>query len=461
MILTILLAGLIVIGTSAPAFGAQLATTINPNNAESPFKMSYLKTIFIEYPDGGVLFDALSTSQWIVSGTADSTNPGVQELMSNLNNGIQSDGSQARISDLNVIYEFQLKGRSIQTSIDYRVVLEGTLTDYIITEDSQKQLVDLGWRGLTTTSPIQINGIEINIPLGVLETEEPLLYNTFVGTEAESVLNRELINADFILEQPLTNWHFLFDPTGINADASTFGLDASIAGFVVSSWTMGESSIREGRQVERVYEAEVMADELYIIRSVQSTDTANLSSIGFGALDLLDGVEIIGVTTTPPADYMTTSTGGFPIMIIYGMAGLAAVGGIGFFIISSRSMKNQAQGQQGIDPSNLVGYQTSASSGGYQTNRGEAHLKDDTGYNQTRSVYEDMQKETLPQETLPEEIVSTQTMPSAGEDDAACGCAASAEIGSECDCEMQGSCLCDATCQCNADVCKEHVHEMS
>ena len=460
IILTILLAGLIVIGTSAPAWGAQLDTRINPNNAESPFKMSYLKTIFIEYPDGGVLFDALSTSQWIVSGTADSTNPGVQELMSNLNNGIQSDGSQARISDLNVIYEFQLKGRSIQTSIDYRVVLEGTITDYIITEDSQKQLVDLGWRGLTTTSPIQINGIEINIPLGVLETEEPLLYNTFVGTEAEFVLNRELINADFILEQPLTNWHFLFDPTGINADASTFGLDASIAGFVVSSWTMGESSIREGRQVERVYEAEVMADELYIIRSVQSTDTANLSSIGFGALDLLDGVEIIGVTPTPPADYMTTSTGGFPIMIIYGMAGLAAVGGIGFFIISSRSMKNQAQGQQGIDPSNLVGYQTSASSGGYQTNRGEAHLKDDTDYNQTRSVYEDMQKETLPQETLPEEIVSTQTMPSAGEDDAACGCAASAEIGSECDCEMQGSCLCDATCQCNAIVCKEPAHKL-
>ena len=455
IILTILLAGLIVVGTSAPAWGAQLDTRINPNNDESPFKMSYLKTVFIEYPNGGVLFDTLSNSQWVVSGIADSTNPGVQELMANLNSGIQSDGSQARISDLNVTYEFQLKGRSIQTSIDYRVVLEGTLTDYIITEDSQKKLVDLGWRGLTTTSPITIDGIEINLPLGVLETQEPILYNTFVGTEAESVLSRELINADFILEQPLTNWHFLFDPTGINADASTFGLDDSIAGFVVSSWTMGESSIREGRQVERIYEAEVMADETYTVRSVQSTDTANLSSIGFGALDVLDGVEIIGVTPTPPDDYMTTSTGGFPIMIIYGMAGLAAVGGIGFFIVSSRSMKNQAQGQQGIDPNNLVGYQTSASSGGYQTNRGEAHLKDDTDYAQTRSVYEDTPQETVPQETVPE-----QTMPSSGED-AACGCAASVEIGTECDCEMHGSCLCDATCQCNADICKEQVREMS
>ena len=460
MILTILLAGLIVVGTSAPAWGAQLDTRINPNNDESPFKMSYLKTVFIEYPNGGVLFDTLSNSQWVVSGIADSSNPGVQELMANLNSGIQSDGSQARISDLNVTYEFQLKGRSIQTSIDYRVVLEGTLTDYIITEDSQKKLVDLGWRGLTTTSPITIDGIEINLPLGVLETQEPILYNTFVGTEAESVLSRELINADFILEQPLTNWHFLFDPTGINADASTFGLDDSIAGFVVSSWTMGESSIREGRQVERIYEAEVMADETYTVRSVQSTDTANLSSIGFGALDVLDGVEIIGVTPTPPDDYMTTSTGGFPIMIIYGMAGLAAVGGIGFFIVSSRSMKNQAQGQQGIDPNNLVGYQTSASSGGYQTNRGEAHLKDDTDYAQTRSVYEDTPQETVPQETVPQETVPEQTMPSSGED-AACGCAASVEIGTECDCEMHGSCLCDATCQCNADICKEQVREMS
>jgi len=459
VILTVLLAGLIVIGSSAPAWGAQLDVRINPNNAESPFKMSYLKTVFIEYPNGGVLFDTLNGAEWKTAGQADATDPGVQKLMMELNEGIQQDGSQGQVSDLNVLYEFQLKGRTLQTSIDYRVVLEGTITDYIITEDSQKKLVDLGWRGLSTTDSIVIDGVEINIPLDTLKTEEPIIYNTFVNTEAENVLNRELINADFILEQPLTNWHFLFDPTGINADASTFGLDDQIAGFVVSSWTMGESSIREGRQVERVFEAEVMSDQAYTVRSVQSTDTANLFLIGFGALDILDGIEIAGVTPTPPEDYMTTSTGDFPVMIIYGMAGLAAVAGIGFFFISSRSMKNQAQGQQGIDPSNLVGYQTSASSGGYQTNRGEAQLKSDADYNQTRSVYEES-AEVTPQETTPQETVPEQTTPSTTEE-AACGCAASAEIGTECDCAMHGSCLCDATCRCNADICKEYVNEMS
>ncbi len=46
--------------------------------------MSYLKTVFIEYPNGGDLFDALGGTQWKTAGTADATNPGVQKLMMNL-----------------------------------------------------------------------------------------------------------------------------------------------------------------------------------------------------------------------------------------------------------------------------------------------------------------------------------------------------------------------------------------
>ncbi|HJJ22397.1 MAG TPA: hypothetical protein OQH54_01585 [Nitrosopumilus sp.] len=449
MILTVLLAGLIIIGTSTPVWAAQLDARINPNNDSSPFSVNYQKTVFIEYPNGGNLFDELRGKEWTVSGTADSSNPGVQELIGALNRGIADDGSQARISDLNVSYDFHLKARNINTSVDYRVLIEGTLIDYVITKDTQRTLIDLGWRGLTADGDVVIDDVEINIPINLLRDQEPAVYTFLVGTKAEEVLSRNLINAEYILAQPLTNWHFLFDPTGINVDAGTFGLDKSISGFVVSSWTMGESSLREGRQVERVFEAEIVSDQKYVIRSVQSSDQANLAIIGFGALDVLDGLEIAGVTPTSPAGYATTSTGGFPIMIVYGMAGMAAIAGIGFFIFSSRSLKKEAQGQQGIDPSRLVGYTTSSSSGGYQTNRGEAQLIDDTDYQQTRSVYEETQQHRPPQTSIP----TAQ--------EAACGCAASAEIGSECDCEMQGSCLCDGSCKCNAKICKEQAHSMS
>ena len=341
VLLTVLLAGILVIGTSSSAWAAQMDARVNPNSEESFFKINYQKTVFIEYPDGGLLFDELHLKEWTVEGTVDATNPGVQDLMNALNSKIASDGSQATVSDLNVTYDIHLKGRSINTSIDYKVILEGTITDYIISKDQTKTLVDMGWRGLTATEEIVIDGVGINHPISVLIDKEPIVYDILKGNEAEVILSKNLIDANYILEQPMTNWHFLFDPTGINVDAGTFGLDESIAGFVVSHWTMGESSLREGRQVERTFEAEVSADRNYVIRSVQSADAANLSAIGFGALDNLDGVEIAGITATAPEGYATTSTGEFPILIVYGMAGMAAIGGIGFFIFSNRALKNQ------------------------------------------------------------------------------------------------------------------------
>lgn len=445
-----MLAGLIVISTSSSAWAAQLDATINPQSEQSPFKMNYQKTIFIEYPQGGQLFELLQGDEWRLTGSADSLDPGVQELTRKLNQKINSDGSHTQLSDLTVTYDISLKGRNINTSIDYKVIIEGQLNGYIITQDQTKTLVDLGWRGLSVSEPVSIDGLAINIPLNVIREQEPEVYNLIQGTEAEDVLSRSMINAEFIREQPLSNWHFLFDPTGINYDASTFGLSEEIQGFVISSWTMGESSIREGRQVERVFTAEINLDAPYTIRSVQSSDQGNLNLIGFGVIDKLEGVEIAGVTPKPPDGFGQTSTGDFPVMIIYGMAAMAVIGGGIFFFISNRSLKNEKQGQQGIDPSRLVGYQSSASAGGYQTNRGEAQLKDESDYQQTRSVYDESKTEST----------TTESTPSSDAQDATCGCASSSEMDSECDCEMQGSCLCDATCQCGADICKENVSQM-
>ena len=446
--LAVLIAGLFVIGSSSSVWAAQIDARINPNSNTSPFSYNFQKTIFIEYPNGGKIFDELHEKEWSVTGSADATNPGVQELIAKLNQKIRSDGSNAQISDLNVSYDFHLKGRDLTTSVDYRVILKGTISDYVITKDQIRTLVDMGWRGMSTNDSVVIDGVEINLPISLLKDKEPAVYDILAGTDADVILSKGLINADYILEQPMTNWHFLFDPTGVTADAATFGLDESISGFVVSKWTMGESSLREGRQVERVFEAPISADQDYVVRSVQSSDQGNIAAIGFGAIDVLDGLEIIGLTPTPPAGYQTTSSGGFPVTIVYGMAGLAAIGGVAFFIFSNRALKNQTTGQQGIDPSRLVSYQTSASSGGYQTNRGEAQLADTSDYAQTRSVYEGQTQSPPP------------SLPSSKEE-AACGCAASAEIGSECDCEMHGSCLCDATCRCNASLCKEQVSSMS
>jgi hypothetical protein len=400
--LSTLLATLIIFSTSTSAWAAQLEASINPNNPTSKFQMKYQRTIQIEYAEGGQIADLLRGKSWEATVKADSSNPGVKELMSKLNEKLQSDGSGVKIFDLGVDYSANLIGRGLNTSVDYKLILTGTITNYVIKKDQLRSLIDMGWRGLTVSGPVVIDNVEINMPISVLKDSDAALYSQLQGTEAESLLSENLINADGIRDQPLTNWHFLFDPTGINVDASTYGLSEEISGFVVSHYTMGESSLREGRQVEQVKEVSFTSDKTYIIRSIQSADNANLGIIGFSAIDNLAGLEIVGVTAKPPEGFMTTSTGGFPAGIIYGMAGLAAVGGGAIFFISNRKLKaEKGQTEQtGIDPSRLRAYATSAGSGGYQTVRGEAQLIDDTSYQKTRSVYD---------ETKPEEPSNAQS----------------------------------------------------
>ena len=80
-------------------------------------------------------------------------------------------------------------------------------------------------------------------------------------------------------------------------------------------------------------------------------------------------------------------------MIIFGMAGMAGIVGIGVFIISEKKRKKDVgQGQTGIDPSKLRASGTNASAGGYQTNRGESYVVGEE-YTQHRSVYDNPQVE--------------------------------------------------------------------
>jgi len=394
IVFALFVAALIIFGTSSSAWAAQLDARINPDSPSSSIEIKYQRTIFIEYDEGGQLANELRGKFWATSTSGGISDPEVADLMNKINKKIRSDGSLAQLSDLNVDYSAQLNGRALSASIDYKLILEATLSDYIIRERQGQApaLIDMGWRGITVEGPVIIDGVEINIPISVIKGNDPSVYSKIAGTEAEEVFSQNLINAEGIKNQPLTNWHFLFDPTGINVDAGTFGLDESITGFVVSGYTMGESSFREGRVVEKVVEAQFTLDKTYLVRSIESADSATVDLIGFANIDNLEGLEIFGVTPIAPEGFGSTSSGQFPVSIIYGMAGMAAVGGTGIFIFSNRKLKREAKmgsQQTGIDPSRLRAYQTSAGAGGYQTIRGEAQLADDSDYAKSRSVYDE------------------------------------------------------------------------
>ena len=396
--------------TVAPAFAAQMEfRTWVESGSVDEVEIKFQRTIIINYDEGGMLADELRGQKFAKTFTVTSSDPGVNELRDRINYQLSQAGSSAAVTDVQLDYDTKLTGRGLNTSIDYKVILTLDLSNHILRESSSGNsgLVDMNWRGLMVPGEVTVNakGIphEINLPISFISDVAPGLYNAIRGSEAETLLNNPIMDASGIKAQPLGNWHFLFDPTGINVDAAQYGMSSELAGVVWSSYTMGESSFREGIQTEKEFEATFTTDKTYDLRTIESADSANIFFAGFANIDVLDSQEVVGVYPEAPEGYATTSTGEFPVMIIYGMAGMAAFGGIAVFIVSEKKRKNDAAAgnvQTGIDPSQLVGADTSTGSGGYKTNRGEAHLKADD-YAQTRSVYDNPQVEEKKDDDTP------------------------------------------------------------
>lgn len=414
-LLAFTLLSILVVGTVYPAWAAQLnwdAKTFE--TAQNP-KFIFQRSAFIEYPQGGEIADALREKDTSVFISADSSTTNLQELIDELNRSLSQKQSTAHITAVKIDYTASMFAREDSVSIDYRVVLTPTIDGFLIKEFSEGSpaLFDLTWRGIKVDGPITITTaehgqVEVNQPLSFFKKNFPDVASNIAGTDAERILTMGLIDASGIGNQPLTNWHFLFDPTGVSAETSKYGFSG--AKVVVSSFTMGESSFREGQVREKEEKATFTTDATYHVRTVQSGDSANVFLAGYASPDQIQGHEVVGVSATAPTTAAQTSTGSFPVFIIYGMAGMAAAGAGGFFYWSNKKAKQETEYiQRGIDPKHLRASSTSEASGGYHTTRGEAELASDSGYSQHESVY-DQQGQPLPKEE-PKSDSSRGSMP--------------------------------------------------
>ncbi|MEM3007030.1 MAG: hypothetical protein QXW37_03775 [Candidatus Nitrosotenuis sp.] len=393
--------GILLVGSTSQAFAAQLnwdAKTFE--TAQNP-KFTFQRSAFIEYKDGGAIADALRGKELTMNFVADSSSPGMQDLIDKINDDLASKRSSAHVTDVRLEYNAHMVGRGDNVSVDFRIILIPTINGFLIREyrEGSPALFDVTWRGLVVNGQVPVTTqkygvVDVNQPLSFFKINFPEVAAQIQGTEAQKILEMPLIDSSGIGNQPLTNWHFLFDPTGIAAETSRYGFSG--AKVVVSSFTMGESSFREGQVREKEFKATFSSDRTYHVRTVQSGDSANIFLAGYASPDMLEGHEVVGVSATAPTTAAQTSTGSFPVFIIYGMAGMAAAGAGGFFYWSNKKAKQESEYvQRGIDPKYLRATSTSEASGGYHTTRGEAELiGDDQSYKQHQSVYE--QQGSLP-----------------------------------------------------------------
>ena len=392
LIIALFVGAVIALGSIAPTFGsAQLEATLEDGTGNALTKMTYQRTIWIDYLDGGNLENILAGKNVTVVFSVDSSAMGMKELVQKINASIASNDSNAYVSDMSLDYVALMTGRDDKMSIDYKIILHPVIENFVVRDytGTGPALLDVDWRGFGASGPVEIftpnhGMMEINLPISLFDKYTPEIAMQLKSSDAGELLTKSIMNADGIRDQPIENWHFLFDPTGIGVDAAQYGFQT---GSVISKYTMGESSLREGIQIERTSEAMFTIDKAYSIKTFEASDNASLDVVGFATRDS----GFFGVTPTAPEGYATTSSEEFPAMVLYGMAGAAAAGGLGIMMMSQRKLKKEGKNlhQTGIDPTQLTGVQTSASSGGYQTVRGEAQVKGLEDYNQHKSYYDD------------------------------------------------------------------------
>jgi len=344
------LIGLLLITNVTPIWAAQLDATIGTKAESATPTFKFLRTIFVEYPEGGELADLLRGKDVVITFEADSTTPGISDLISMINKNLSQDlDSTVFVTDLSLTYRAHIAGRGDSAAVDYKITMTPTITNYVLREatDTTAAIVDSHWRGISVNQPVIIisvdsGKVDINTPSWLFEKETPEVYSKIIGTEAKDVLNAPLIDASYILEQPLSNWHRLFDPTGTLSESNKFGYQGEAV--VITSFTMGESSLREGIQEAREHEVEFTLDKPYIIRSVESADSANIQMDGFVTETTIEGVEYFGSSPEVPEGAATTSTGGFPVYIIYGMAGAGGAVAVMILFWSDRKLKRKQAG---------------------------------------------------------------------------------------------------------------------
>lgn len=360
-------------------------------NPDSP-KFTFQRTMSIEYPDGGKIADALNGKQDSIHLKAKANS----ELVGKINEQFEKNGSHVRVSGVDFEYFAELIGHEHDASIDYKITMMPTMDGFLVREykESSPALFDVSWRGIRLNGPTIISDgveqIDINLPAAFLQKKFPMVYEIMVDTDVEKILKTDLIDASGLL-LPLAKWHTLTDTTAVIADATSYGFN----GNVVTTLSMGESTIINPTS-DKISKVEFTSDKKYTIRTLEAADNANLLIFGYASPTVINQYEMIGASPKAPSGTNPNQQGQFPILVMYGMAGIAAVGAVGFFWWSNRKAKREAStSQTGIDPKHLRGVSTSQASGGYHTNRGESQLINEHIYNQTESVYE-KQRRTMP-----------------------------------------------------------------
>lgn len=341
VIIIFVFAGIIAFGMLSSANATLLYADIAPNHDILKFKVKYDQKVFIEYPDGGDVADALSGTSWNIKLNAAPDSNDSKIIADMLNENTIHGGSPALISDLDVDYSVYYRGYDLYAVINYEILITGSMEEYVIRPaiGNFPALIDVRWRDLHIEGPVNIGDTEINHLLSAIETQNPEFASMIKGSDAEVLLTTRLLDSGSNSIHSLSVWHFVFTPAGLDIFPMPLILDREIFDYPISMHSVGQCGYYSNYTE---LDATFTADKTYDLRIVQPENCAYLQIAGFTQVDDLNGIEVLSVLPTKPSVYDPPVSNVTLVYVIFGL-GIACVV---FFMYYMRRKKRQNK----IDP---------------------------------------------------------------------------------------------------------------
>lgn len=327
-------------------FAATLPLAGNPINPTYDFEKSF----YLNYPQGSKLQGILQGKNMsvIFTDTSDS-DPALKTFMQQINTDIvTNEHSAAVITSLAVNYQVLIMGYSDHASFDYKILLTPTVTGYVINKASGDipETFDASWMAFNANSPItittsQYGPVEINYPIDVIQSQIPDLYSALKGTDAYSVFSQpNLMDATGLFsQQPVNKWDSLFDPAYTLTEAAGYGYQGQK--IAVTTFSSGLSNAFSGTlKVNNIDEDFTGSDGVkYHISTKEQANAGTINIEGHANANQIQGGWTFVSSAQIAAGTSTATAGGTSTMMVYGMAGFAAVIAAGIFIWSNKKMK--------------------------------------------------------------------------------------------------------------------------
>ncbi|MDE1843398.1 MAG: hypothetical protein KGH95_07095 [Thaumarchaeota archaeon] len=348
---------LIVIGTVSPIFAtvdfnAYLPIEGTPINPEFKFT----KDISIDYSNGGKLKDLLQGKNMTIAFTDTSANnTSIKSLMESMNTEFATDRKTlATATDLKLDYQVQINGDDKQATFDYRITLVPTMTGYTLTKGSgdTPTVLDISWIGFVMNTPVTITtakygDLEINSPLGIVQSQLPDVYNALKGTPAEQALDDKIIDASPLVAYPIDKWNTIFDPAYTLSETAGYGYSGQKV--AVTGFAYGQSDLYQGSLKTQNKELDFTTDAKYHLSVIDRASSGTIDAAGHANGYMVQGDPAISTTAQTSQTTGVTTAQGLSTMTIYAMAGFAAVIAAGIFWWSNRKMKESLK--RGVDTS--------------------------------------------------------------------------------------------------------------